>query len=271
MHYAKPLLHAVALASLTLTACSSAPGEVENVGTAQQAALTNNALTNNALTNNALTNNALTNNALTNNALTNNALTNNALTKGALSDPNAREVLTYIVSCALPAGDDLEIEENGVTYSFDGQLGLAPEWGEPDGSCGASCQQWVSACVLSRLDYLGVTREISVRGANPGLSTTTAERLAYPVSEATYYGNIFGSEIKAYACLAPGKTEDPRVCGPSVSSCGVVDVLGPCEDLCGPQRPDGSFPDCWVPLACDGHGFTLPQLYEGSITVFNQP
>ncbi len=97
--------HGVALlCALPLVGCLAPAGDVndESVDAVQQAALTNNALTNNALTNNALTNNALTNNALTNNALTNNALTNNALLSNALTDPNAREVFKYIVSCALP-------------------------------------------------------------------------------------------------------------------------------------------------------------------------
>ena len=61
------------------------------------------------------------------------------------------------------------------------------------------------------------------------------------------------------------------MCGPSVASCGVVDVLGPCEELCGPQRPDGSFPDCRVPPAKNAHGCSHDQVYAGSITVFLQP
>jgi hypothetical protein len=256
MNYAKPLLHAVVLASLTLTACSSATGEVEDqVGTAQQAALAAN---------------ALAANALAANALTSNALAANALTAEALTDPNAREVLKYVTGCALPTGDNLSIDVEGVTYTFDGQLGLAPEWGLRGGSCGPLCQQWVSACVISRLDFLGNTVEISLRGDNPGLATTAAERAAYQNIEATYYGNIFASPERLYACLPPGQTEIPRVCGPSIEGCA-VDVVGQCEELCGPQQPDGSFPDCWVPFTRGDQGWTLPQLYVGSITVFLQP
>jgi len=262
MNYAKPLTHAVLLASLTLTACTSATGEVEeHTGVAQQ-----DALTQNALTQNALTQNALTQNALTQNALTQNALTQNALTQNGLAGDNARELFKYIVSCALPASAVIDVG----AYSFDGGLGLAPEWGEPDGSCDGSCQQWVSACVISRLDYLGVERTISVRGTNPALQTSSSERKTYSVDEATYYGDIFNGPVKAYACLGPGQTQDTRVCGPSIASCGVVDVLGSCQQLCGPVRSDGSFPDCRVPATggtCNERGTT----YDGSITVFLQP
>ncbi len=191
MIYAKPLTRAVFLASLTLTACSSTPGEVETVGSAHEAALANNALANNALANNALANNALANNALANNALANNALANNSLVDIALQDPNAREVFKYVVSCALPADAQIDVEVQGVLYTFPGGVGVAPEWGEPDGRCDDSCQQWVSACVIARLDYLGETKTISLRGSNPGLQTSPSERASYTFDEATYYGNIF--------------------------------------------------------------------------------
>src|SRR6185437_10333019 len=103
MRLAMPLL---AVASLTLAACMGTPGEVdEQIGTTDQAVTTSNALTGNALTGNALTGNALTGNALTGNALT---------------DPNAREVLKYIVSCALPKDESVEFTVDGNTYEYNG-------------------------------------------------------------------------------------------------------------------------------------------------------
>ena len=243
MIYAKPFLYVVALASLTLAACSSPPGEVEGgIGTAQEAALTNNALTNNALT-----------------------------------DPAARDVLKYIVSCALPAGQQVSVTAQGTTYTYDGQLGLAPEWGEAGGSCGESCQGWVSACLLSRVDFLGVSKQISVRGDNPGLVAPHAERITYTSREATYYGNVFVSPQLRYACLSPDKTQIPRVCGPSIQGC-VVDVVGSCEDVCGHARSDGSFRDCWSQASDDEHhgggeeeSSPGASEYHGSITVFLKP
>ncbi|MEO5727754.1 MAG: hypothetical protein ABI134_30390, partial [Byssovorax sp.] len=172
------------LCALPLVGCLAQTGDAEmdandeDVDVVQQAALTNNALTNNALTNNALTNNALTNNALTNNALTNNALTNNALTNNSLSDPNAREVLKYIVSCALPRGAEVNFTADGVAYTYPGEIGLAPNWGMTGGSCDGKCQAWVSSCVMSRVDYLGEKVLISIRGSHSALTSTTAERTA---------------------------------------------------------------------------------------------
>jgi hypothetical protein len=191
-------------------------------------------------------------------ALTQNALTQNALTQNALTDPNAREVLTYIVSCALPADAHIELEIEGDTYDFDGQLGLAPEWGEDGGSCDADCKEWVSACVVARLDYTGESVMISVRGDHDALTPSPKELKQYKHREATYYGNIFSPSQKIFACLPSGQTSIPRVCGPSFDDC-IVEVQGNCEDLCGDASWDGSYPDCRE----QGKSKTY-----GSITVF---
>jgi len=275
-----PLMVAVALASLSLPACGGTTGEeAGQLGTVAQAehggpggtchgSLTHNSLTFNSLTHNSLTFNSLTFNALTDNSLTHNSLTFNSLTHNALSDPAAREVLGYIVSCALPADETVDVTVDNVNYSYPGQLGLAPEWGEQDGSCGTNCQQWVSACLMARVDFLGQLQEISVRGENKGLQSCADERAAYTQIEATYYGNAFASPQRLYACLPPGATQIPRVCGPSTTDC-FLDVLGYCEDLCGHVRPDGSYPDCRAPDADKKHD--SDDVYEGSITVFLDP
>jgi hypothetical protein len=251
-----------------MTVCGCAASTAD-VGVAEEAALTSNALTSNALTSNALTSNALTSNALTSNALTSNALTSNALTSNALTsnalhDPNSQEVMKYIVSCALPAG--VEVVTPAQTYA--GELGLAPEWGLPGGHCGPSCIEWVSACVLSRVDFLGVHVEISIRGENPALAISAAEAANYDDREATYYGNIFTSPQQRFACLSPGKTEDPRVCGPSLAGC-VMTITGSCNNVCGPPTADGAFQNCFgtVPNPIFP-AFPLIEPFFGSVTVF---
>jgi len=250
MKLAMPL---VAVASLTLAACNGAPGEVdEKTGATQQAAVTTNALVQNALVQNALVQNALVQNALIQNALVQNALVQNALIQNALTgsdltSANSREVFSYIVSCALPEGAAIVIgDDQGNTYEFDGELGLTPEWGQPGGSCDKECQEWVSACVIARLDYLGKKRDISLRGDNPALAVSKHEAAKYGTGEATYFGDIFTAPepMRLYAALYPGQTEDTRVCGPSVQSCGALDIEASADQVCGPQAADGSFPNC---------------------------
>ena len=84
-----------------------------------------------------------------------------------------------------------------------------------------------------------------MRGDNPALAISKQEAKKYTVGEATYFGNVFTAPApqRRYACLYPGQTEIPRVCGPTIQGC-VVDVDASCDQVCGPQRADGSFPDC---------------------------
>ncbi len=273
MKYAKPLaLALVVLASLTLTGCFGAPGEVEEqIDTADEELITNNALNNNALNNNALNNNALNNNALNNNALNNNALNNNALVQAALTDSNARQVFKYIVSCALPGGKSVSVNVDGTTYTYNGALGLAPEWGNEDGVCDQSCQEWVSACVLARVNYLGETVQISLRGDHPGLAVSYQEMNAFTKREATYYGNIFTADKSdRHACLPFPAVKLPRVCGPSLDDC-VVDVIHWCEQACDSPTWTGAFRNCGDQTRVDGSFPEGTDRYKASITIYLKP
>jgi hypothetical protein len=268
------LFGAVVVASLALTACNGAAGADDEgaVGTADQQLETSNALVANALVANALVANALVANALVANALVANSLTSNALVANALvanglETADGRELFSYIVSCALPADAAVSVKVQGQNYSFDGGLGLAPQWGKPGGKCDGDCQEWVSACLLARVDFLGVHREISVRGDSPALHISLLELLEYPQREATYFGNVFTAPEpqRRYACLSPGQSEDTRVCGPTLTGC-VVDVETHCNKVCSFPRLDGSVPDCQP-----GNGNWNDPVYHGSITVFLKP
>jgi hypothetical protein len=250
----------VVAGTLALTGCLGTGAEDQDaVGAAGQADETTNSLTANSLTANSLTANSLTANSLTANSLTANSLTSNSLTADALTDPAARSVLTYIVGCALPAGQSFVINVEGTNYAYAGQLGIAPAWGTPKGKCDDNCALAVSSCVLARLNYLGEVVPISVRGGN--LKTTPTELADYPDVDGTYYGNVFASPQIRYACLPPGVTELTRVCGPTLTGC-VVTSQGPCVEVCNNVRNDGSFPNCtaW------GDRTT----YNSAITVFLQ-
>lgn len=244
--------------------------ESEDLGVAAQEVKVSNALASNALASNALTTNALASNALLSNALTSSALTSNSLVNDALGDWKARSVFKYIVSCALPADRHISVTVDGTTYDYDGQLGVAPSWGDASGHCNGSCVKWVSSCVLSRVNYLGASVPLSVRGSLGALSSTTTERAAYPNREATYYGNIFKNPQIRHACLSPGATSDDRVCGPSLQGC-IVTVVGACDDACDNVEADGSFPNCRDGVRDAKNRFPSGVTsYPGTITVFLQ-
>src|SRR5579862_365247 len=202
------------------------------------------ALTEDAVTSSELANNLEALDALHGNALTSKSLQGNGLITKTLQDPDSRELFQAIVACALPAAKSVSVTTGNMKYTFDGGIGLTPNWGKAGGTCAAACQEWVSACVLSELDYTGSTEEISMRGSNAALKITEAEAGAYTVREATYYGNLF-TGAKRYACLSPGQTEIPRVCGSSLEDCPVeIDPYSTCADLCHAPSRSGAFTDC---------------------------
>ena len=99
-------------------------------------------------------------NALISNALISNALRPDGHTEGEL----ARQFLSYAYSCAMPLGATLDLKIDGQDRgTLHGALGLAPQWGEPGGSCDETCQRWVTACLLSRTNFWGVPVKISLR------------------------------------------------------------------------------------------------------------
>ena len=64
-----------------------------------------------------------------------------------LATSSGREVLSRIVSCALPRGASITaINRNGTPYSFTGSQGLAPQWAQRAATAGE--QHLVTACAL---------------------------------------------------------------------------------------------------------------------------
>ncbi len=232
--------------------------------------LSANGLSANGLSANGLSANGLSANGLSANGLSANGLSANGLTAAGflgngstvLTDPLTQQFLAYVVSCALNDQQSLTFTVGTTTYTFPGGLGLAPQWGAAHGSCDGSCQRWVSACVLARVDAAGVHREISVRGPSLALLPTWSELLQYTQREATYFGNLFIPGQPRYLCLSPGQTEDERACGDSLSDCPMT-VLGSCSKVCAFQGLFGDFDFC-----SDAGRFGTGQTYAESVTVY---
>lgn len=263
MEYTGRLACLVLIVVSSAAACGTEPWETEededeDVADARSAVVTDNALSANSLSANSLSANALSANALSANALSANSLTMNELSSG-----EARELFKYIVSCALPSGTHIDLTVDGQDYRFDGQLGLASSWGQEGGSCDAACMGWVSGCVIARLNKLGVSVPISMRGAHQALATTKAERFEYYHMDGAYYGDIFSTPKLLYACLPPWSSSLPRVCGDSLDGCAVT-VAGWCNQTCDKVTADGSYRNCR-----DGKksakGTTV---YPGSVTIY---
>src|SRR3954469_18225154 len=117
---------------------------------------------------------------------------------GNLTDARVDSFMSYLVGCALRDGDSVTYTDKGQSFTFAGDLGLAPEW--KDHACGGSCQRWISACLLARTNAKGEHVRISMRGDNDGLALDPGELLQYRTFEGAYYGNLFTREQPIFAC-----------------------------------------------------------------------
>ncbi|WP_224360995.1 hypothetical protein [Hyalangium versicolor] len=92
--------------------------------------------------------------------------TGDSVLREQLLDPRARSFFGYLVSCALDASQSVQWNDaQGHSYSWQGGIGLCPEWGQ--GPASVSCQHWVSACLLARNNAEGKRVLLSGRGAHP--------------------------------------------------------------------------------------------------------
>jgi hypothetical protein len=191
-----------------------------------------NRLAANRLAANRLAANRLAANRLAANRLAANRLAANHLGAGALlATPEGRDVLTFVVSCALPSGVTLVGEHGGVTYEFAGELGLAERWARHP--LDHEGQGWVSACLFARVNADSLSVRISMRGPHPALAVTEDERAIWSVEEGAFYGNYFtDDEIDWVACR--GADQATSESGGLVSrDCAEPDPAHPGRTLCG--------------------------------------
>jgi hypothetical protein len=273
--------------ALLLSGCIGSPGSQEipggEVGVARSELLTMNALTMNALTMNALTMNALTMNALTMNALTMNALSPSNL--GAIQAPStagdlSRLLLKYTVSCAFDATQSFDFtwtDGSNVVHhdTYWGSLGLATSWSTSPLT--TSSQEWVSACLISRVNWYGVSVPLSARGGANGLSVTDpAELSTYSMEEGAFWGNLFVVSPYAYSCdnsyndsysrsslreCAAGHVDS----GGNLVDCGMIHRLGSCDAYCKSLTNKGVYHK-WCQESTDGAAVQT----DAVVTVFLQ-
>jgi hypothetical protein len=178
--------------------------------------------------------------------------------------------LKYITSCALPESAHIHFTVDGEVYDYKGQLALAPEWAQAGGSCNQSCQEWVSACLMARLDYLGQKVTISLRGDKPSLVASPSEQKLFNYREAAYYGNVFAGQEVRLACVSPGRQGIPRVCGPSLDGCA-VHVVDACSTVCDAPAADGSYRNCRDQKRVNGLFPAGTKTSASVLTVFLKP
>ncbi len=161
----------------------------------------------NGLSGNGLSGNGLSGNGLSGNGLLLNPLATTGINSSTylMNSADGRSTLSYLVRCALPANHTInKTDSTGAPYSFAGGIGLTPEW--ENGTCGETCQQWISACLLAHVNTAGIHVPIWIVGQNSYLGW--GQSATFPNQEGTFFGNIFGlntaGHTDAYYCEGPG-------------------------------------------------------------------
>jgi len=157
-----------------------------------------------------------------------------------LDTADNRDVVRYLVQCALPEGSSLTLSDGTNNYTFDGAVGLAPNWATTAPT--PSEKRWVSACLLARTNAYGVSVAVSMRGAHPVLAVDASEAAEFGLREGAFWGDVFGDSLDANACPGALKlagsqlsTLPLRAC--TVSADGVTttcghEYAGPCASAC---------------------------------------
>jgi hypothetical protein len=192
------MLAAIALASLT-AACGPASevdplAGTQDLGFGKAALVADNGLSQNGLSQNGLSQNGLSQNGLSQNGFSQNGFT----TWFNRSLPDSDAVMRYLYACAAPTGWTLTWTNpsTGTSYTWNGALGLAPEWvgGKP---ASVAEQQVITACLGAHVNKYGLSIPIALEGraatgtkipVGPNELTTFAQR------EAAVFGNLFTNE-----------------------------------------------------------------------------
>jgi hypothetical protein len=159
-------------------------------------------------------------------------------------DPTQRATLMrYIVACAVPAGQTRTYTSpaTGITHTWQGVLGLAPDWSSGVPASVAE-QQVVTACLAAHANKFGLQIPISLlgRSATGTPIPYTAEELAtYSENEACFFGNIF-NDTGLFAAndrtFLHASESTTRACGLSSrvsnSECPPMAHVGSCKSFC---------------------------------------
>jgi hypothetical protein len=231
-------VHLALLIAIALPTVACAGGaevlDEENVESAELAVTSTNRMSLNRMSLNRMSLNGLSSTALSSNGLT---LSQNEL----VATPEGRELLTYVVRCALPAGSTLKGTYGSASYTFPGLIGLAPEWVTTPLS--QKGQRWMTACLLAHANGFGIEVPISLRGDHPALSTTPGERGAYSRQEVSFFGNVF---------QPTDKVDELGDVGPRLYACGGYDLQEECggsADSFRPTRACGTAEECSLAFA----------------------
>jgi hypothetical protein len=226
--------------------------ETETLEEAHQEILLNNGLSLNGLSLNGLSLNGLSLNGLSTSGLSTTSFHDWFQVNAALRS----QVMKYLVECAVPVGmtRTYTSPSTGVTYTWNGVLGLAPGWS--NGSAATTAElQVVSACMAAHANKYGLHVSVSLRGLNGAgsvIATTSQEVSSHTLREACFFGNLFDGSTGVFGgndgLTLTAQQSSPRVCGlpgtSSTSQCSPMVYVGSCATSCTRDSSNTYYTSC---------------------------
>ena len=156
---------------------------------------------------------------------------------------DGRTLLSYVVRCALPAGQTASFPRSGATaLVYTGQLGYATGW--KNDTLSETGRRLMTGCLMAHVNAFETLVPISIRNSTVG-EAPLLEKLLFPAQELAVYGNYFAppSERELYVCFGAAVAQSLGGDG------GVGDLLPSYLDLricsvsenCGFQRVGACF------------------------------
>jgi hypothetical protein len=197
------------------------------------------------------------------------AMTNGMMVATPSVPTSCFKLLQDVAECALAPSQSVTNQYDGTVYH--GIYGLGQEW--MTGALSGSSRQWVTGCLLQRLNFHGIvvpTLQVGNDAAVPGYKDNAVQDQTYSYRESTAWGDLFSSTntsgsglpaFFAYVCsddsLARGCGNDlgsawihARVCDSAGSPCG-LNFMGMCRSA-GSGCTGGS--PYWT---CGGDAYTV--------------
>jgi hypothetical protein len=164
---------------------------------------------------------------------------------------DCRQVLRSAVQCALTPSQSVRDPVTGELYT--GWWGLAPSW--LGGALDVEGRRYVTACMVQRLNYYGMSVPILLEGPHPAIAQSTTYGPEYPIAESTVFGDLFSSQtpllgiLPAFNVYVCWENLLPQACGllglpllfeericDGTPLCGLT-LLGPCDLSCAQNGP----------------------------------
>lgn len=222
----------------------------------------------NGMSQNGMSQNGMSQNGMSQNGLSVNGLSQSGLTAAALgttafktwfeADPALRATtMKYLVRCAAPAALTFGYTSatTGLTYTWPGNLGVAPSWSSGHAIAAAE-QQLLTACLAAHVNKFSLQIGIGVEGKDANgvtLPMAPGELTTYSLRESCFFGNIFTGEgvFAGIDHAAWGsRYSSPRACAFDYASvgtdrdCAPIFVAGSCSSLCTRSADGVSYDTC---------------------------